>query len=120
MIANCGVIKYVVLALQVLVLRGEQLIQLFSENRYKCFISIVRQTSLIPRPSIPPVLIAYCIKKWREKAWRMLSHNPCHDLRRHHTSFQRRQVMYESDLAFCASYEDGTNTSRELQRAHET
>jgi len=53
--ANCGVIKYVVLALQVLVLRGEQLIQLFSENRYKCFISNVRQTSLIPRPSIPPV-----------------------------------------------------------------
>jgi len=67
MIANCGVIKYVVLALQVLVLRGEQLIQLFSENRYKCFISIVRQTSLIPRPSIPPVLIAYCIKNGEKR-----------------------------------------------------
>jgi len=29
------------------------------------------------------------------------------------------QVMYKTDLAFCASYKDGTSTSRELHWAYE-
>ena len=30
------------------------------------------------------------------------------------------QVIYKTDLAFCASYKDGTSASRELHQAHET
>jgi len=30
------------------------------------------------------------------------------------------QVMYETDLAFCASYKNGTSASRELHQAYET
>jgi len=30
------------------------------------------------------------------------------------------QMIYETDLAFCASYKDGTSTSRELHQVYQT
>ena len=74
-------------------------------------------TSLVPRSSTPPVLIACSMRTWRKKARGISS---C-DRDMTVTPPFNSQVVYKTDLASCASYEDGTSTSRELHhRAYDT
>jgi len=57
------------------------------------------------------------MQKQREKAWGISSRDPRHD--RQKSSRLNSQVIYETDLAFGASYKDGTSASRELHQAYE-
>ena len=51
------------------------------------------------------LLITCSLQKQTEKDWEILSHNPQHDYVI--TPSLSNQVTYETNLAFCASYEDG-------------
>jgi len=57
------------------------------------------------------------MQKWREKKWGISSRDTQHDRQMLPLN---SQVIYETDLAFCASYKDGTSTGRELHLAYET
>ena len=64
-------------------------------------------TSLLPRPSTPPVFDHLQYAKTAEKAPGILAHDRRHD---HHMSScltSTVKVIYETDLAFCVSYKDG-------------
>jgi len=76
-------------------------------------------TSLVPRTSTPPVFecLQYSKSRGREKAWE-IHHMICGTTVI--TPHTNSQVMYETDLTLGASYEDRTNTNRELHRAYET
>jgi len=50
----------------------------------------------------------------------VLLHDLRHDCYMCVTPLLNNQVMYETDIAFCAKYQDGISTSRELHRAYET
>ena len=65
-------------------------------------------------------LIACSMQKRREKAWGIFVTCSAEQLSNIIIPPLNSQVVYETDLAFCASYEDGTNTSRELHQAYET
>jgi len=58
-------------------------------------------------------LITCNMQKLTNKSWWILSHDPWPD---HHiiTPPLNCQVMYDTNLALCASYENGTSASREL------
>ena len=60
------------------------------------------------------------MQKQREKAWGILPCDLWHGRHMLSCLFSTATVLYEIDLAFCASYEDGTSTSRELHQAYET
>ena len=76
--------------------------------------------SLVPRPSTPPVFDRLQYAKtegeglgnfitWSKARPSNVVMPPLNS-----------QVIYETDLAFCASYKDGTSASRELHQAYET
>ena len=64
-------------------------------------------------PGLPhlQLLIASSMQKRRGKAWGIFSRDTRHD--RHTSSHLISTVkdMYKTDLAFCASYEDGTSAN---------
>ena len=72
-------------------------------------------------PGLPHLqfLIACSMQKWRGKAWGIFSRDTRHD--RYMSSRLRSivRVMYETDLAFCTTYEDGTSANCELHRLYE-
>ena len=81
---------------------------------------IAAAPSLITKPSTSPVLITCSMQKWRKKAWGISSRDLQHDCQNNVvTPPLNSQVTYETDLAFCASYKDGTSASRELHQAYE-
>ena len=61
-------------------------------------------------PGLPHLqfLIACSMQKRRGKAWGIFTRDTRHD---RHMSSRLRSVMYETDLAFCATYEDGTSAN---------
>jgi len=78
-------------------------------NIYVAHVEMEFKISLVPRNSTPPVFD--CLQYAR----RPESYHVIHSrLSYFITSLLNSQVMYETNLAVCASYKDGTSTSREL------
>jgi len=90
---------------------------LWDSHRYCCHAVYV---SLVPRPSTPPVFNRLQYAKTEGEGlgnfitWSAA--RPSNVV----TPPLNSQVIYETDLAFCASYKDGASASRELHQAYET
>ena len=72
-------------------------------------------------PGLPhlQLLIASSMQKRRGKAWGIFSRDTRHNRHKSSRFISTVKDMYETDLAFCASYEDGTSANWELHRAYE-
>ena len=69
------------------------------------------RSSLVPRPSMPPAFDRFQYAKMEGTAWGIFSRDTRHN---RHTSLRLISTvkdMYETDLAFCASYKDGTSAN---------
>ena len=64
-------------------------------------------------PGLPhlQLLIASSMQKRRGKAWGIFSRDTRHDRHTSSRLISTVKDMYETDLAFCASYEDGTSAN---------
>ena len=77
-------------------------------------------SSLVPRPSTPPVFDRLQYTKMEGEGLGNFITWSVARLSYVVTPPFNSQVMHETNLTFCASYEDGTSTSRELHQAYET
>ena len=63
-------------------------------------------------------LIACSMQKRREKAWGISSRDPRHDRQMSSRLLSTAKCIYETNLAFCASYKDGTAESYTKRMKH--